>query len=228
MNQKINWNRAPLFVGTVTTRRGLKLLTARIPEVDLIEVRLDALLAKGVDLENILDSLRRRKNPVLLTLRLPEEGGLYPWAIGERSALFTALLPDVDSIDVELAAIQELAPILALAKRSKTPVVLSAHSIHLPVALVTLKKWTAALRRARPEVAKIAVHVGDRADLAALARILLQDGRQKWAVMGLGPQGTLSRVVLGALGSTFLYGYLDAPAAPGQPSVKKLRSSGLG
>ena len=43
------------------------------------------------------------------------------------------------------------------------------------------------------------------------------------AVMGLGPYAGQSRSVLTALGSRLVYGWLDKPAAPGQPSAAEVR-----
>jgi len=210
-------------VGTVTTSRGLKLISRPVKGADLIEVRVDALLASGVDSEKILDALRIRKNAVLLTLRVPEEGGIYPWASEERKALFTALLPDVEAIDVELASVKELDSVLALAKRSKIGVILSAHSIHRPVTPATFKRWTASLIRMKPTIAKIAIHLGTRKDLIPLTKLLLEKPSQRWALMGLGPLGHLSRLILGSIGSALVYGYIDQPAAPGQSSLVELR-----
>jgi 3-dehydroquinate dehydratase-1 len=222
MSRKINWHQAPLLVGTLTTSRGLNLLAKPLPDADLVEVRLDALLAEGADLEKILDALHARKHPVLLTLRLPAEGGLYPWATGERAALYTALLPEVEAIDIELASAQELQSVLKLARRHRVAIILSAQSIVRPVSPATLQSWAHRLLRLKPTIAKIATHLNNRADLVRLATLLLTKPQQRWALMGMGPTGALSRVVLGALGSALVYGYLDRPAAPGQPSIKKL------
>jgi 3-dehydroquinate dehydratase-1 len=41
--------------------------------------------------------------------------------------------------------------------------------------------------------------------------------------MGVGPHAAQSRSVLAGLGSRLVYGYLDQPAAPGQPSAAAVR-----
>ena len=216
---------SPLLVGTIVTGRGLERITrasTRAGGHDLAEVRADALLKAGVPLDRIEKALRRRVLPVLLTCRIPQEGGLYPWSPGEQSAVLQQLLPWTDAIDIELASLKELRPIVEAARLAKKKLVLSAHSIDKPVPPATLRKWVAALREAQPDVAKIAARIGSRADLQALARILLDrppGPHAHWAVMGLGPHGALSRHIFSALGSALLYGYLDEPAAPGQPSA---------
>jgi 3-dehydroquinate dehydratase I len=214
----------PLFVGTLMTGAGLKKITVSKPEVDLVELRLDALLRAGIEPEAVLDLLPQRKVPLLLTLRHPSEGGVYHWALGERAALLTALLPDVDAIDLELASLKELSSIRALAQKLKKPLVLSAHSLEKPLTRSQLERCAAAMRQEKPAVAKLAVHLASQADLRALARLLFLYPEQTWAVMGVGPLAPLSRLVLTTLGSLLIYGYLDKPAAPGQPSIKSLKA----
>jgi 3-dehydroquinate dehydratase-1 len=59
--------------------------------------------------------------------------------------------------------------------------------------------------------------------LQQLAALLVNHPGWPLAVMGLGPYASQSRSVLTALGSRLIYGYLDQPAAPGQPSAAEVR-----
>ncbi len=219
----LSFGTGPLLAGTVLTAAGLKKILAPVPGIDLAEVRVDALLAAKVPLDVVAAALKRRALPVLLTCRIPAEGGHYSWKAGERADALWTLLPHVEAVDVELASVKELKTELALARRLGKKIVLSAHAIAKPVPAATLRKWAAALRREKPDVAKIAARIGTRADLRALAALLLEGTPQRWAVMGLGVHGASSRQVFAALGSALLYGYLDKPAAPGQPSAQSLR-----
>ncbi|SDU24453.1 3-dehydroquinate dehydratase [Verrucomicrobium sp. GAS474] len=216
----------PLIVGTVTTPKGLALLASLVGNgigADLAEVRVDALLKAGLTIDAIEPALRRRKLPVLLTCRIPAEGGVRAWKPGERTEAYAFLMHEAEAIDLELASRNELEGILEAAKVTGKTVILSAHSIPKPLTPALLRRWIAAFRKAKPTLAKIAARIESQADLALLARVLLEEkGRQPWAVMGVGPHGNLSREVLGSLGSKLLYGYLDRPAAPGQPSAKAL------
>jgi len=210
----------PRLVGTIVTPRGLLKITRAAACADLAEIRVDALLEAGLALEEIERLLRRRKLPALLTCRIPAEGGRRAWKRDERIAAFEFLLPAADAIDVELASAVELKPVLSAARRQQKQVILSAHSIDKPVPAATLHRWVAAFHRAKPDVAKIAARIGNQDDLRALAALLLErPSRQRWAVMGLGRHGALSRHIFSALGSALLYGYLDEPAADGQPSA---------
>lgn len=213
----------PLLAGTVLTPAGLAKIARPVPGIDLAEVRADALLAAKVPLELIAAALKKRTLPVLLTCRIPAEGGQHRWKAGERADALWTLLPHADAVDVELASVKELKTELALARRLGKKIVLSAHAIPKPVPAAALKKWAAALRKEKPDVAKIAARIETRADLRRLAALLLEEGTQRWAVMGLGAHGASSRQVFAALGSALLYGWLDKPAAPGQPSAAALR-----
>ncbi|MDE1171386.1 MAG: type I 3-dehydroquinate dehydratase [Verrucomicrobium sp.] len=216
---------APRVVGTVVTGAGLAKL-ARPPQgIGLVEVRADALLQDGLLLAEILHALRRRKVPVLLTCRIPEEGGLYAWERGERKETLRHLLPHAEAFDLELASLPSLKAEAAAARQAGKKLVLSVHSLAEAPSPAALRRWAAALRKARPDVAKIAAKAETAAHLRALARLFLEESERPgpaWAVMGTGPQAAASRIALGALGTALRYGYLDKPAAPNQPSAASL------
>jgi 3-dehydroquinate dehydratase-1 len=223
--KKISWNAPLLFIGTVSTAAGLRLLKAPRTSADVIEVRVDALRQAGVPDSTIEAALRGRKHPVLLTLRIRQEGGEYAWRARERIDLFLKWIPLVDAVDIELAAVRRIPQVLACARRLNKSVVLSAHSIQRRPSAPLLRQWCAAFRRYRVRIYKIAARVKSRSDLHRLASILIEQPRQPWAVMGVGPGAAVSRRVLAGLGSRLAYGYLDRPAAPGQPSVRRLREA---
>lgn len=223
----------PTVVGSLTTPAGLKHLSRSKCDADLIEVRLDMLLKAGLTLDDLADKLESRWQPVLLTPRSTKEGGVYQWSgQKERVEALLRLGPLVEAIDIELAELKSFAMTVALPELAECSLVLSAHSIAKPLTPALLKKLVAAFkaehkrRTARPlHVCKVAARVDSLEDLRALAGIMTESPELPWAVMGLGPQAMLSRQVLAGLGSKLVYGYLDAPAAPGQPSARELRKA---
>jgi 3-dehydroquinate dehydratase-1 len=186
---------------------------------DAVEVRVDALLAEKVPVETIEAALRARKHPVLLTLRIPGEGGRRAWKIAERRALFLRLLPHVEAIDVELATAEAMQPVIAEARRAGKTVVLSAHAIKKPASSTQFARWTGTFDVQPHTILKIASQIKSWRDLQHLAAILVNHPEWSVAVMGLGPHAAQSRAALAAIGSRLVYGYLDQPAAPGQPSA---------
>ena len=213
----------PLVVGSVISRPGLRLLARAVAPADVVEVRVDALLAAKVPLAEIETALEKRRHPVLLTLRIPAEGGKRAWTVAERRETFLRLLPHVEAIDLELATATALKPVADAARRLGKTLVLSAHAIEKLATPAQFEKWIARYRPGKKTILKIATRIGSWRDLQHLAAVLVNHPEWSVAVMGLGPYAPQSRSVLAALGSKLVYGYLDQPAAPGQPSAAEVR-----
>ena len=213
----------PVVLGTVTTSAGLRLLARKNPAADAIEVRVDALLAENVSPEEIETALRKKKQPVLLTLRIPAEGGQRTWDLAERRALFLRLLPLVEAIDVELATVRAMQKVVDEARRLGKTVVVSAHAIEKPATPEQISRWVTQFDGTPNTILKIAARIKSWHDLQQLAAVLVNHPGWPIAAMGLGPYAGQSRSVLTALGSRLVYGYLDKAAAPGQPSATEVR-----
>jgi len=213
----------PAVIGSVTTAPGLKLLTRATLPADAVEVRVDALLKRGVTVDAIEAALQARKQPVLLTLRIPAEGGQRAWKVAERRALYLRLLPLVEAVDVELATAASLRPVLDAGGKAGKTIVLSAHSLGKAAAPAQFARWITQHEKDPHTILKIAGHIGSWRDLQRLAALLVNYPEKQIAVMGLGPHAPQSRAVLAALGSRLVYGWLDEPAAPGQPSAAEVR-----
>jgi 3-dehydroquinate dehydratase-1 len=213
----------PVVLGTVTTAVGLRCLARKGLPADAVEVRVDALLAEKVSVEEIEAALREKKHPVLLTLRIPAEGGQRPWKVAERRELYLRLLPAVEAIDMELATAGAMDAVIKEARRTSKTVVLSAHAIAKPATVAQVDRWVGQFDPAPATILKIASRIQSWRDLQQLAALLVNHPDWPLAVMGLGPYAAQSRAVLTALGSRLVYGYLDQPAAPGQPSAAEAR-----
>jgi 3-dehydroquinate dehydratase-1 len=212
----------PAVVGVISTRDGLRLLSRSVA-ADVIEVRADALLSAGVDVEEVESVLRTKTRPVLLTLRIAKEGGRYAWKTTSRRALFLRWLPLVEAIDVELVTVSTMAPVMEAAQRLQKTIVLSAHALDQPAGPSQFAAWVDQYASAPAGILKIAARIGSWRDLQQLAAVLVNYPEWQVAVMGIGPHAAQSRHVLAALGSRLVYGYLDTPSAPGQPSVSEVR-----
>ena len=220
--KEIPWRKACLRVGTVSTLAGLKKITKPIPQADLVEIRYDALRIAGIDADELRAHLQKRKNPVLLTLRTTREGGSYPWKSRERVLLFEALLDDVDAIDLELQNIPLVRDILTAARKKKRGIVLSTHSLTRKLTYGKGTRFLAQFRHHRAHVYKLASLARNRKDLGVLVRLVLDHPQLRLGVMAVGPMSSVSRQILPALGSRLVYGYLDEPAAKGQPSLAEV------
>ena len=226
----ISWKQVPLVVGTVSTADGLKHLRDCPKGVDLIEIRLDTLLAKGVAPDRIQECMAERTAPVLLTLRTREEGGSFNWRSRQRVLFFLKFIPFADVVDLELTNIPRLGRVLRVVRRLKRDLVISSHSLKRKLTPLRLRRLLQQFRKTRAHVYKIVGLARRRRDLRVLAEPLLNQSHMRLAIMGSGPLAAASRISLPALGSRLLYVHLDEPAAPGQPghttqfSVTDLRS----
>ena len=213
----------PAVLGSVMTPAGLRRLARKTLPVDAVEIRVDALLEQKVSVEKIEAALKTRKHPVLLTLRIPAEGGHRAWKPAERRDLALRLLPHAEAIDIELATARAMVPVIAEARRIGKTVVLSAHALKRPATAVQFARWIAQFDPQPRTILKIAAQIKSWRDLQQLAALLVNHPDWSLAVMGLGLHAAQSRRVLAALGSRLVYGYLDRPAAPGQPSAAEVR-----
>jgi 3-dehydroquinate dehydratase-1 len=214
----------PHLVGTVSTLEGLAFLQSPDRPADLIEVRLDCLRSQGVELEQVREALARRQHPVLLTPRIPAEGGTWDWKPSERLSWTVELLHEADVLDIEMQSLKSMQHAVEMVVSTGKRLILSAHSIEQPATAAQFQYWAEVASAYKPFCAKIASRVETTRHMQDLALFLLERRPAPWAVMGVGPQAHLSRQVLSALGSRLAYGYLDVPAAPGQPSVAELRN----
>ena len=214
----------PAVIGSVTTAAGLKVLARKKLPADAVEIRVDALLAQKVAVEKIEAALKARRYPVLLTLRIPAEGGHRPWKLAERQDLYLRLLPHVEGIDLEIATLRKMQPVVDEARRAGKTIVLSAHALMRPATPVQVGKWLKEYDGKPGTILKIAAQIKSWRDLQRLAALLVNHPERPIAVMGLGPHAAQSRSVLASLGSRLVYGYLDKAAAPGQPSAEQVRA----
>jgi len=213
----------PIVLGTVTTPAGLRCLARKNLPADAVEVRVDALLAEKVPVAEIEAALRKKKYPVLLTLRILAEGGQRAWKVAERRELFLRLLPHVEAIDVELATMRAMKPVIDEALHTRKTIVFSAHAIQKPATPAQVARWVGRFDPLPSTILKVASRIKSWHDLQQLAALLVNHPDWPLAVMGLGPYAGQSRAVLTALGSRLVYGYLDRAAAPGQPSAAEAR-----
>jgi 3-dehydroquinate dehydratase-1 len=216
----------PLRVACLSTPKALKKLSHKIP-ADLIEIRLDLLLKNGLPphtlTSTLIPILAQSPTPILLTPRHPSEGGQWPWKNEtERIHLTLPLIPNAAALDLELAKLPTLTPLCQAAKKHHLCIILSAHSLTCPLTRSQIQSLARRFQKARPHIAKIAALARNPQDLAILASPLSLCPRLPWAIMATGPQALLARTLLTALGSRLLYGYLDHPTAPGQPSLSQI------
>lgn len=211
-------NRQINIVGSFGSLQDLEKTTpfAVSENCDLAEIRLDLLLAEKADVKS-----RPWKHllpgPLLFTARRIEEGGGLMLDAATRTALLIDVLDDCALIDIEVASIPEMAPLLEELSQRGIPWIASYHDfkqVPPPAALLHAVERAA---NAGAAAFKAAARLNTAADLTQLAEFQLADHSIPVATMGMGPLGAVSRLLCAQCGSVLNYGYLgETTTAPGQ------------
>jgi len=214
----------PTVVVPVTDRTPPRpIILATSIGVDFVEARVDLFRKPEAAAAGSFIDAVRRSVPVLVTIRSADEGGDWKESESERLALYRALLPSADAVDVELAA--SIRPAVVRAARAlRRPVVLSHHDFKRTPADAALDRIVARGFKAGASIVKIAARVQDDRDTTRLAGLLARHAGRPLVEIGMGEHGVKTRVLFPALGSLFTFAALDRGTAPGQlPLVALLR-----
>jgi 3-dehydroquinate dehydratase-1 len=199
----------PRVVGTVSLPETLA-RPGRF-ECDIVELRLDLLSG---------NALRSLAQPVIATVRLACEGGKWTRPDAERLALFETALRQCEAADIEYRS-GLLEKVSVLAAQHRKPLIVSYHDFERTPSLAELREVVS--RAARfGAIVKVATLTRTEADLQTLRELLAMDCPAALCVLGMGPLAAVSREEFPRLGSCLVYGYLDAPVAPGQPAARDL------
>jgi 3-dehydroquinate dehydratase-1 len=190
----------------------------------LLEIRVDTFTA--VEPVRLLASFEKLKKitklPILLTIRSKKEGGQSELPDRQRAALFSALIPFADLVDIELSSGGILKNVVDSAKRVKKRVIISHHDFESTPGDKKLRKIFDSALDAGADIVKIASMVNTRDDLKRLAGLLCSESGL--IIIGMGKLGKPSRVFFPMLGSLITYGSITRSTAPGQMSLKEMRS----
>ena len=208
----------PLVVGVLADLAALEHflgmdVRTRVATCDVIELRLDTI---GLPTEELRVRLSGNETPVLLTARHPAEGGQGPSDAAGRSALIEPLIDMAALIDIELRSAQEMQGTVQKARAAGVPVIGSFHDFQATPADGVLQGAISFAQPAGLDSVKVATFLNSQADLMRLMTLAEGPHRMRISVMGMGPWGRLSRLVLAKCGSLLNYGFIGSSNAPGQ------------
>ena len=181
-------------------------------DVDFLEWRAD-FLGTGIIETQI---------PWIITARHPAEGGQNAMSSTARRAALLELVPAAALVDVEIRSLRGMNEVLTEAKKAGVGVIASFHDFKKTPPSSKLEDLVKQAADAGADVLKIATHTVSPGDVARLLD-LLERAPLPLAVMGMGPLGMASRVMLAAAGSVLNYGWLHQPNVTGQWSARELR-----
>jgi 3-dehydroquinate dehydratase-1 len=204
---------SPAVVGIVDSPAALR-AAERLGrgEVDFLEWRAD-FLGTGIVKSKIL---------WIVTARHPAEGGQNAMSAAARREALLELLPAAALVDVEIRSLGGMTKVLSEARKAGVGVIASFHDFQKTPSSARLQALVKQASDAGADVLKIATHTNTPGDVARLLD-LLETAPRPLAVMGMGPLGMASRVMLAAAGSVLNYGWLHQPNVTGQWSAKDLR-----
>ncbi len=179
--------------------------------VDFLEWRADCL---G-------EAVPNGKFPWIVTARHPSEGGKNAMSAAARRDTLSRLLPKAFIVDIEVRSLASLGSVVRQAKESKVVVLASFHDFKNTPTLARLREVTRQAEDQGADAVKIATHAVGPSDVARLLE-LFSNTRIPLAIMGMGPLGMSSRVLLASCGSVLNYGWIHAPNVPGQWAAKEL------
>jgi 3-dehydroquinate dehydratase I len=190
---------------------------------DMAEIRLDLLTRDDASPAAAWSHLKG-EIPLLFTARRGDEGGSGALPAAARIRLLEAALDDASCVDIEVASIAEMAPVLEILAGRNIPWIASFHDFEKLPETAVLEAAAARAQAAGALVFKVAVMLRSPADLARLAGFQLAPHGLPAATMGMGPLAPVSRLLCAQCGSLLNYGFLgQTTTAPGQWSAATLR-----
>ncbi len=197
---------------------------ARIQTLGYVaEVRLD--LLANPDVAGLLASPR---GPVIVTNRLPSEGGRWQGAENDRQRLLKqAVSCGAEYVDVEFNADPQWRREM-LAGRGETRIILSWHDVAGTSSPYRLADTMLAMTELGADIIKIVTYAHNPADCLAILALIpaARERGQEIIAFSMGPAGKYSRVVSPLLGGYLTFAVLEPgqESAPGQLTIAELLS----
>ena len=161
--------------------------------------------------------------PVLVTVRRPDEGGQNALDAPARVDLARPFLPSASLLDVEIASLAEMQPLLDEARAAGVLIVASFHDFSGTPSLDALRRLRDTAVAGGADIVKFAATLHSVADMATLGALPEEPGHPPLSLMGMGALGRVSRLLLARMGSVLNYGYLDRATVPGQWPAARMR-----
>lgn len=190
--------------------------------VDFLELRVD--LFKKMDVAYCVAQIKKRQHlkvPIILTIRnQKKEGAFKEFADTKKMELMKALLPFANWVDIELTS-PILRDVIALARGINKKVVLSTHNfINMPNNMEYIFKKSVSLRA---NVVKFAFSAASENDLIRMIDFTHRHRHLPIVTMCVGRLGALSRLILPAAGSRWVYSFVHQSTAQGQINIRTLQ-----
>ncbi len=233
---RVRIGESPKLVASVTSPQKLSQLSeAKSAGADIAELRLDYI--SHWPEERIIDTVKKASQasclPLIATLRTPREGGARRDGVvadeKKREALYRALLPYVQAVDVELSS-SIMGDVTAAAHREGRTAIVSYHHFQSTPSLARLRGLAQLCKAKGGDIVKLVTVTRTPVEMIRLLSLLHERPSHPLAAFAMGRHSMLSRLMAHFFQSCLLYAGVSSnnsqvPAAPGQPTVAEMRNA---
>jgi 3-dehydroquinate dehydratase-1 len=193
---------------------------ARTERADIVEIRLD--IWGNFFREEMIEKMTRFKEKIGIPLLVSFRGG-HPFPAWWQPMHWRALA-HASLIDVEWNPKYPWREIAQNAKKFNLGLIISHHDYQGTPSEKNLIKIARTAYGKKADMVKIATRVKNEAEIRTLLSVNQRFAPKKlMTVMGMGPLGSLSRLVAPIFRSSLIYGYIGTPTASGQLPYRDLQ-----
>jgi 3-dehydroquinate dehydratase-1 len=209
-------------IGEKNPKKIKNLLKKALLKSDFAEIRFDYL--RKSDIPIVLEDVKKSLSRCVCTLRPKSEGGLFIGKEDERR-LILRLIAEYNPflLDVEFNAIQKDKKLASYLRKTKCKLLISWHDFKKTPNESQLKTKFNKMAKFS-DIVKIVTVANSVSDASRLLSLYSIKSENKIIAFCMGEQGKFSRILCLHLGSPFTYVSLGKAIAPGQFSLREIKS----
>ena len=209
-------------IGEKNPKKIKNLLKKALLKSDFAEIRFDYL--KKSDIPIVLEDVKKSLSRCVCTLRPKSEGGLFIGKEDERR-LILRLIAEYNPflLDVEFNAIQKDKKLASYLRKTKCKLLISWHDFKKTPNESQLKTKFNKMAKFS-DIVKIVTVANSVSDASRLLSLYSIKSENETIAFCMGEQGKFSRILCLHLGSPFTYVSLGKAIAPGQFSLREIKS----
>jgi 3-dehydroquinate dehydratase-1 len=209
-------------IGEKNPKKIKNLLKKALLKSDFAEIRFDYL--RKSDIPIVLEDVKKSLSRCVCTLRPKSEGGLFIGKEDERR-LILRLIAEYNPflLDVEFNAIQKDKKLASYLRKTKCKLLISWHDFKKTPNESQLKTKFNKMAKFS-DIVKIVTVANSVSDASRLLSLYSIKSENETIAFCMGEQGKFSRILCLHLGSPFTYVSLGKAIAPGQFSLREIKS----
>ena len=209
-------------IGEKNPKKIKNLLKKALLKSDFAEIRFDYL--RKSDIPIVLEDVKKSLSRCVCTLRPKSEGGLFIGKEDERK-LILRLIAEYNPflLDVEFNAIQKDKKLASYLRKTKCKLLISWHDFKKTPNESQLKTKFNKMAKFS-NIVKIVTVANSVSDASRLLSLYSIKSENETIAFCMGEQGKFSRILCLHLGSPFTYVSLGKAIAPGQFSLREIKS----